>query len=118
MQEPNSNHRVTFSVHLVAPEGGRDELVRTFRALLGPIRGTAGCLRCHLLEDVQQPNEVTLRVEWSRQEAFERHVRSELFRRILQAVELAAEPPDLEIQTIAGVRGMGLLREILGCEEG
>ena len=114
---PQRNHGVTFSVRLVAPDERPDELIETFRSLLGPIGAATGCLGCHLLEDVQHPEEVQLLVEWKRREDFERHVRTELFRRVLQGLELSAVPPELRIRTIAGVRGMDLLREILGCED-
>ena len=117
MKAPETSRGVTFSLRLVAPDDGRDEVVKTFRSVLGPIRGSAGCLRCSLLEDVQQSNQLQLSVDWKRQEDFERHVKSDVFRRVLQATELAAELPELQIRTVTGVRGMGLLREILGCEE-
>jgi quinol monooxygenase YgiN len=108
---------VSFSLGLVAHEGRRDELLKTFRALLGSIRGSTGCLRSDLLEDIQQPNEMRLLVQWRRHEDLERHVKSDAFRRILVGMELSAEPPDLRIETIAGIRGMDLLREILECED-
>lgn len=116
-QESEPSHGVTFSAGLVAREGRRDELVKTFQALLGSIRGSAGCLQCNLLEDVQQSNEIKLLVQWESREDFERHVKSDAFRRVLVGMELSAEPPDLRIQTIAGVSGMDLLREILECDD-
>ena len=105
---------VTFSLRLVRPDDGSDEAIKTLRAVLGPTGACAGCLRCTLLEDVQRPNELHLLVKWRSREDFERHVKTELFRSVLQAVDLSTEPPDLEVQTITDVHGMELLREILG----
>ncbi len=109
---------MTFSLAVFAREETRDELVETLRAVVRSIRGSFGLLRCSLLEDVQAPNELRLLTRWKSHDAFERHVMSPIFRRLLLGVELSAEPPELEIQTIAGIRGMDLLHEILQCEEG
>jgi quinol monooxygenase YgiN len=108
---------VTFTVRLEVYSEHRDEAIQTFRALLGPIRGTAGCLRCHLLEDVQEPNEVELVVEWKTEEDFARHVRTDLFRRVLQGMELACEPPEVRIRAVEGTRGMDLLHEFIDDRE-
>ena len=118
VQTTEPSYGVTFSLGLVSSEERWDELVRAFRSVVGPLRGTAGCVRCRLLEDVQQPNALQLFVEWRSQEDFERHVKTDLFRRILHAMELSAESPDLQIRTIAGVRGMDLLREAMGSDDG
>lgn len=106
-------HGVTFTVRLDVSAERRNEVIETFRSVVGPIRGTAGCSRCNLLEDVQQPNEVELVVEWRGEEDFARHVRSDLFRRVLQGMELACQPPEVRIRTVEGVRGMDLLHELV-----
>ena len=116
-QSPATDQRVTFNVRLVARQDHDEELLQTFRSLLGPIRGTPGCVRCSLLEDVQDSDELELFVEWRSQDDFVDHVESALFRRLLVGLELAAEEPEIEIRTIAGLRGMDLLREILACDE-
>ena len=116
-QGPERSPRVSFSLRLAAPAEGPDELVKTLQSLLGPIRAAAGCLRCVLLEDVRQANELHLLVEWRSWEDFEHHVKTDPFRRVLQGLELSTEPPDLQIRTITGVRGMDLLQEILGCDD-
>ena len=112
---PEPSCGVTFSLVLVASEERWDELVKAFRSVVGPLRGTAGCVQCRLLEDVQQLRELELFVEWRSREDFECHVKTELFRRVLHGMELAAEPPDLQIHAVAAVGGMDLLREILSC---
>ena len=117
MQGPDASQRVTFSLKLVATGDQRRELVQTFRSLLRPIRGSAGLLRCNLFEDVQLPDELQLLVEWRTREHFERHLETDVFRRILMGMDLAAEPPELEIRTISGVLGLDFVREFLGRED-
>lgn len=104
---------VTFSLRLVAPEERREELLQTFRSVVGPIRGTPGCLRCSLLEDVQQPSEIVFEMEWKKEAAFARHVQTDLFRKVLQGMDLAAEPPEVRIKTVSGVGDMERLRELV-----
>lgn len=114
-EERNSKESpIKLVCRVVAADETQDELVRTFRALIGPVRGTPGCRNCRLLEDLQRPGQLVFSEEWTNQRDFARHVRSDQFRRVLVALELAAEPPELEIETISGRRGMGLIFELRG----
>lgn len=111
--KPDTSSVVSFSVRLIADEEHRDELLQTLRSAVGPTRGTAGCLRCSLLEDVQQPDELLFEMEWKSEAAFAQYVQSALFRRVLQGMDLAAELPVVEIKTVSGVGGMAQLRELV-----
>ena len=111
--QPNSRAGVTFQVRLVSADESREELLRTLRSVVGPVRGTAGCLRCNLLEDVQDPTEVVFVEDWRSEEAFVRHIRTDVFRRVLQGMDLAAEPPEVRIKSVSGVGGMERLRELV-----
>jgi len=104
---------VTFMVRLVASSERREVLLETFGYLVDRVRATVGCACCTLLEDVQEADVLEFFVEWRSYEEFILHVQSDLFRQVMIGMELAAEPPVVEIRTVSGMRGMDLLFEIL-----
>jgi hypothetical protein len=54
--------------------------------------------------------------EWDRQEDFERHVRSAVFRRLLAVLELSESAPEVFFVRGSRLQGMEWIAEILGRE--
>jgi len=52
--------------------------------------------------------------DWTDVEAFERHLRSDRFARLLSVLELSAEPPRLECRLISESRGLDYLAAVRG----
>ena len=50
--------------------------------------------------------------EWESAEAFRRHIRSEEFRRVLVAVDMCCEEPQIVIGNLSGHSGMEYLRKL------
>lgn len=101
-------------VQINAPPNRRDEILKTLRSAIGPTRVLPGCVRCRLYQDVENPNLLTLIEEWESREALESHVRSNDYRKILAAMDLASEPPEVQICSILTASGMELIEEIRG----
>ncbi len=51
---------------------------------------------------------------WDSEEEFERHIRSDMYRRVLEAMELSQVPPDLKFHHVADTRGMDLVEALRG----
>jgi hypothetical protein len=66
---------------------------------------------------VQRPGQLQFYEEWATSEDFAQHVQSDLFQRVLVGLELAVEPPEVEIEMISGRRGMDLIFELRGVRE-
>ena len=105
---------VITSVRINAPLGKRDEIVKTLGSLLGPTRVLPGCLSCNIYQDLENPNMLTLIEEWESRASLDRHVRSDEFRRILAAIDLASEPPEIRFCSVASTSGIELIEEIRG----
>ena len=95
-----------------APED-LDRALQLLRSVTGPTRVKRGCRGCRVELGSSQPGLVHYREEWD-EEAFPRHVRSEEFRRVLIAMDLCCEEPQIVIGTLVGRSGLaylGSLRE-------
>ncbi len=90
------------------------EAASVLRSLVGPVRAESGCRATRLMTDSGGGHRLTWVEEWSGVEDFERHLRGVAFRKILAVIELAAEPPIVEIDDVASRRGFELVEEVLG----
>jgi len=100
------------SVRINAPPKRRDEILKTLRSLLGPTRVLPGCVSCRFYQDVENPNLLTLIEEWESREALNRHVRSNDYRKLLTAMDLASERPVVQFCSVSSESGMELIEEI------
>jgi quinol monooxygenase YgiN len=99
---------------MVFTEPARDEALKVLRALWGPVRSHPGCLATRLMRDDQDDRVLTWVEQWQSQEDHERHVRSDAFRRLLAVMDLAAEPPVLEVDQIERRQGFQVVEQLLG----
>lgn len=82
--------------------------------MLCPTRVEPGCLRCKLYEDVEDWAAFTLVQEWSTPADFERHLRSETYRRLLMLMELSVGPPEVRYHVISATMGMEAIYAVRG----
>jgi quinol monooxygenase YgiN len=100
------------SVQIKVPPNRRDEILKTLSSMIGPTRVLTGCVSCRFYQDVENPNVLTLIEEWEYREALDRHVRSNDYRKILAAMDLASEPPKVQFCSVSSISGMELIKEI------
>jgi quinol monooxygenase YgiN len=94
------------AVTIVARPGQREGLLQALRSLLSPTRVEPGCERCRLFEDIEEAGAFTLVEEWATAADFERRLRSEAYRRLLQLMELSVVPPEVRFEAVSYTRGM------------
>jgi quinol monooxygenase YgiN len=104
---------LTFRLHMEFTPQTCDEAAAVLRSLVGPVRSEQGCSATRLLRDTEDGCGLTWEEEWRSDEDFERHLRATAFRQILAVIELAAEPPAVEIDDVTSRRGFELVEEIL-----
>ncbi len=97
----------------VAVESGRrEEIMKIFWLLLGPVRAEPGCQGCRLYEEVGDENMFLYVEEWDTQENLERHMRSARYERLLAIMETSAGPPTLRYDVVSCSRGMEYLEAV------
>ena len=98
---------------LTAPKS-RAEVVRTLTAQLGPMRVQPGCLGCDLYRDVEEQGAIMLVEEWESQAELDLRLRSEDYRSVLAAIELAQEQPIIHFDTVTRRGGLEIVASARG----
>src|SRR5215813_13115917 len=90
----------------------RRHLLTILRSVQGPIQAQPHCRSCRIYEEDGFEQSVLYLERWDSGPDFERHVRSELYRRILAAVELSSKPPEITFDYASGTKGMELIEAL------
>jgi len=90
------------------------EIKSIFRGLLGPTAAMTGCRKGCLCQDLVREHGLLFTTHWETQEDTDRYLRSELYRAVLLAVELASEPPKISFNTISETRGLEYVSQVRG----
>ena len=93
----------------VVPEK-RTEVFQTLVSLATMIRKEHGCRRCELFLEGENQSGFEFVEEWQSREAFEEHVRSNVFGILLGLAPLLRQPPAMRIYTVASAEGMEAVR--------
>jgi quinol monooxygenase YgiN len=90
----------------------RKELLDILLSIKGPTLAVSGCLDCCICEEQGDEYTIIYLEKWLSSELLYRHIRSDLYSRILEAMELSRETPEVFVVDIAKTKGMKLIREI------
>ena len=81
---------------------------------VGFTEANQGCQGCSVARDVVDANLIHYEETWASEAGFQRHVRSEEFRRVLLTMDMCCEEPQVTVGTLSGRRGIAYLQEL--CE--
>ena len=87
----------------------RGGVLEVLRSVQGPIEAQPGCAACHIYEEQGPQSAVVLVARWESQAALEEHIRSEVYRRILGALELSSGPPEVSFEEVSASEGLELV---------
>jgi quinol monooxygenase YgiN len=105
---------IAWGLRMQTAPGRRAEVQRILRGLLEPTRVRAGCLACHVYEDVEDPDVLALVQEWAGADDLERYLRSEDRRKLVAVMELASRRPEIWVDTIVTREGLERLATLMG----
>jgi len=115
MDSPETLSYTTCSIDMHFAKADLVSSVQLLLSVKGPITAKRGCRACGVELDAAETGFVHYREEWDADEAFHRHLQSEEFRRVLFAIDLCCEEPQIVVGKVSGYRGMPYLRKL--CEE-
>ena len=97
---------IVGTIRILPPPNRRAEVLEVLRAVQGPVRAQPGCASCHVYQEEGPQPAVVLVERWQTEAAFDGHLRSEMYRRILGAVELSASPPEICFDHVSQSEGI------------
>jgi quinol monooxygenase YgiN len=94
-----------------APEKRR-QVLAALRSVQGPTQAEPSCAASQVYEEDGPEAAILYVEEWKFESEFRDHVRSELYRRILAAIDLSRCAPEVSFYHVSDVQGLELVQEI------
>ena len=88
------------------------EVLEVLRSVKGPVLAQPGCKAYHIYDEQGQDPAVVLVERWESRATLEAHIRSDIYRRILGAIELAGAPPEMSFEVVSAREGMELVERL------
>jgi quinol monooxygenase YgiN len=106
---------VVFSVIRIAPSPKqRGQVIEILQSVQDLTRPIPGCLGCWLSEEDCLHNYILYAEQWEAESAMEDHVRSDLYRRVLAAMELSRQSPEIKFYYSSDNKGFELIEKLRG----
>jgi quinol monooxygenase YgiN len=102
---------------LPSPEK-RESLLGVLNSVQRKAMVISGCKECMVCEESGKVNAVLYMETWDSRESLYRHIRSGLYIRVLHAMDLASQPPEILFYEVSEEEGLDLIRTLRGREEG
>ena len=84
----------------------RTEVMQTLLSMIEPTENVRGCLRFHVLQDIEDESDFSLIEEWETRQDLDDHIKSDRFSVLLGTKSLLCEPQQIEIHTVSQSEGM------------
>lgn len=97
----------------------RSELAQGVQLLVSavePTEATPGCKKCSVARDAADDGVVHYNEAWDSDAAFQRHLHSEAFHRVLLAMDMCSEEPKVTVGDLRGRSGIAYLEELRGAD--
>jgi quinol monooxygenase YgiN len=104
---------VIFSVIALFPSPkNRGQLIEIMNSVRDLTRPSPGCIGCWLCEEEIMQNQVQYAEQWESEEALHEHIRSDLYLRLLSAVELSQSAPEVNYYYTGRSKGFELVEQL------
>ena len=103
---------ILSTVRLAISARHKPEVLRTLRVLMGHATARAGCAGFSLLQDVTNPEALTICDRWVTREDLDAHVRSADYRLLLAVIDLSLTPPDISFDDLEHIGGLDLVQAL------
>jgi len=87
----------------------RKEILDILNSMKGPTSVKSGCIRCAVLQEHGDDDSIFYLEQWESPEKLTAHVSSAIYSRLLKAMDLAREMPDVTFHRISDTSGMELI---------
>jgi quinol monooxygenase YgiN len=89
-----------------------EQMVRTLRSLMLPLRAAPGFVSCGVYLEADRPEAICYTEEWRTPDDLNQRILSNHYTRLLAVMEEAVEPPDLHFNWVTDVKGLEYLEAV------
>lgn len=86
-----------------------DEALQILHSIVERTRAEPGCLSCSVYQDTENECLLVFEEKWRSDEDLQRHLRSEVYQRVLLVMEMALIPPEIRFDTITDSGGVEVI---------
>lgn len=99
-------------IKIYSSAGHEHNIIEVLHSMKGPMANLVDCLDCFIAVEWGEGSAICYMEKWRSREALDRHLRSPLFCRVLEAMELSRKPPRIDFYEISGIGGMELVENL------
>lgn len=99
-------HMILATIRMTIPPRKNNEVLAIFNPVVERCGVDPGCLDCHIYTDLRDKSVLMLEQFWKTEEDLENHMRSNEYRNLLMALELAPKQPEIRFWNISNPRGI------------
>ncbi len=103
---------VICMVRIIPKPERRQDVLDLLQSLQGPTGVKSGCMECGIYEEYGKRKGILYVEQWLSQETLQEHIRSTMYVRVLSALELASEPPDIYFYDVSRIEGLDLIESL------
>jgi quinol monooxygenase YgiN len=100
------------TVRILPPPDRHADVLEVLQSVQGLVRAQPGCAACDIFDEQGPESAIVLFERWSTEEALEAHLRSDLYRPILGAIELSGSQPEIRFERVSATEGIELVERL------
>jgi quinol monooxygenase YgiN len=101
-----------FLLKVIVHANKRDAILEVLRSVIDHTWGLPGCLGCACYEEQKNEGTMLYVEQWETKEDLYRHIQSDLYHRVISAMELADMEPDIGFHEVSKSMGMELIEAL------
>lgn len=101
-------------IELTTDRDNRDEILELLRFCVDGARTRPGCLSSGIYEGNEENGAILYLERWKSEKDLHRHIQSNLYRGVLNAMDLAEEPRRITFHQVTSTESLGLIVALRG----
>jgi len=103
---------IILKLRLFPPPERRRQVLELLRSVQGPTQVKPCCLTAQVYVEEGHNDTILYTEEWDSEAEFCEHMRSELYRRVLAAMDISKSAPELRFYKVSTAQGLELVDQI------
>ena len=112
IKSPPTRTVIISFIKLLPQPDKRQAMIDILKSMEALTRTKTDCRSCNVYEQSNDTHAVLYVEQWQTKDAFERHVQSSMYMRLLTAMELGSEAPEIQFHEVSQTRSMEMIEAL------